>query len=226
MPVIGAEDWAAIRLTLVLATTTTVILLILCTPLAWWLARSQSLAATVVSATTTLPLVLPPTVLGFYLLVLMGDQGPIGSLTKSLGWGLIPFSFAGLLIASVLYSLPFSVQPLQQAFKEIGTRPLEVAASLRASPLDAFFTVVLPMAKPGFMTAAVMTFAHAVGEFGVVLMIGGNIPGRTRVISIQIFDHVEALEYPQAHWLAAGMLVFSFIVLFTLHLLNRRARPV
>lgn len=224
MAVIGAEDWAAIRLTLVLATTTTVILLILCTPLAWWLARSQSLAATVVSAITTLPLVLPPTVLGFYLLVLMGDQGPIGSLTKALGWGLIPFSFSGLLIASVLYSLPFSVQPLQQAFKEIGVRPLEVAASLRASPLDAFFTVVLPMAKPGFLTAAVMTFAHAVGEFGVVLMIGGNIPGRTRLISIQIFDHVEALEYPQAHWLAAGMLAFSFIVLFTLHLLNRRAR--
>lgn len=219
----GADDWSAIRLTLELATATTVILLLLSTPLAWWLARSRSLAATVVSAITTLPLVLPPTVLGFYLLLLMGDQGPIGHLTKSLGWGLLPFSFTGLLIASVIYSLPFSVQPLQQAFKEIGTRPLEVAASLRASPLDAFFSVVLPMAKPGIMTAAVMTFAHAVGEFGVVLMIGGNIPGRTRLISIQIFDHVEAFEYPQAHGLAAGMLSFTFVVLLALHLLNRKA---
>jgi molybdate transport system permease protein len=225
MPVLGVEDWAAVRLTLELATTATVILLIVSTPLAWWLARSRSLAATIVSAITTLPLVLPPTVLGFYLLVLMGDQGPIGALTKSLGWGLLPFSFAGLLIASILYSLPFSVQPLQQAFKEIGNRPLEVAASLRATPLDAFFTVVLPLAKPGFMTAAVMTFAHTVGEFGVVLMIGGNIPGKTRLLSIQVFDHVEALEYTQAHWLAAGMLAFSFIVLLSLHLLNRRARP-
>ena len=155
MPHIGAEDWAAVRLTLELAAAATAILLLLSTPLAWWLARSRSLAATIVSPITTLPLVLPPTVLGFYLLVLMGDQGPVGQLTKSLGWGLLPFSFAGLLVGSVLYSLPFSVQPLQQAFKEIGNRPLEVAASLRASPLDAFFTVVLPLAKPGFMTAAV-----------------------------------------------------------------------
>jgi len=222
MPALGAEGWAAIRLTLELALATTVILLGLATPLAWWLARSRSIGATVVSALTTLPLVLPPTVLGFYLLVLMGDEGPIGRLTKSLGWGLLPFSFAGLLIASILYSLPFAVQPLQQAFKEIGNRPLEVAASLRASPLDAFFTVVLPMARPGILTAAVMTFAHTVGEFGVVLMIGGNIPGKTRLISVQIFDHVEALEYTQAHWLSAGMLVFSFLVLFSLHLLTRR----
>jgi molybdate transport system permease protein len=220
----GADDWSAIRLTLELATATTIILLLLATPLAWWLARSRSIAATVISAVTTLPLVLPPTVLGFYLLVLMGEQGPLGRLTASLGWGLLPFSFAGLLIASVIYSLPFSVQPLQQAFREIGNRPLEVAASLRASPLDAFFSVVLPMARPGILTAAVMTFAHTVGEFGVVLMIGGNIPGKTRLISIQIFDHVEALEYPQAHWLAAGMLAFAFLVLLALHLLNRRAK--
>ena len=223
MSTFGADDWSAIRLTLELATATTVILLLLSTPLAWWLARSQSLGATVVSTITTLPLVLPPTVLGFYLLVLMGEQGPIGQLTRSLGWGLLPFSFTGLLIASVIYSLPFCVQPLQQAFKQIGNRPLEVAASLRASPLDAFFSVVLPMAKPGIMTAAVMTFAHAVGEFGVVLMIGGNIPGKTRLLSVQIFDHVEALEYPQAHWLAAGMLAFTFVVLLALHLLNRKA---
>jgi molybdate transport system permease protein len=221
---IGTEDWSAIRLTLELATATTVILLILATPLAWWLARSRSIGATIASTVTTLPLVLPPTVLGFYLLVLLGDQGPIGHLTQSLGWGLLAFSFPGLLIASILYSLPFTVQPLQQAFREIGTRPLEVAASLRASPLDAFFTVVLPMARPGILTAAVMTFAHSVGEFGVVLMIGGNIPGKTRLISIQIFDHVEALEYPQAHWLAAGMLGFTFVVLLALHLLNRRSR--
>jgi molybdate transport system permease protein len=223
MALFATEDWAAIRLTLELATATTVILLIVATPLGWWLARSRSLAAAIVGVVTTLPLVLPPTVLGFYLLVLMGDQGPIGQLTKFLGWGLLPFSFIGLLIASAVYSLPFAVQPLQQAFKEIGSRPLEVAASLRASPMDAFFTVVLPMARPGILTAAVMTFAHTVGEFGVVLMIGGNIPGRTRVISIQIFDHVEALEYPQAHGLAAAMLLFAFAVLFTVHLLNRRA---
>lgn len=219
----GPDDWSAIRLTLQLSSATTVILLVLSTPLAWWLARSHSIAATTVSAITTLPMVLPPTVLGFYLLVLMGDEGPVGALTKSFGWGLLPFSFTGLLIASILYSLPFAVQPLQQAFKEIGTRPLEVAASLRASPVDAFFTVVLPMARHGFLTAAVMTFAHTVGEFGVVLMIGGNIPGKTRPVSVQIFDHVEALEYPQAHALAASMVAFSFIVLFILHLLNRKA---
>ncbi len=221
-----ADDWSAILLTLKLATSTTLVLLLVGTPLAWWLARSRSLAGSIVGVVTTLPLVLPPTVLGFYLLVLMGEQGPIGQLTRSLGWGLLPFSFSGLLIASVLYSLPFAVQPLQQAFKAIGTRPLEVAATLRASPLDTFFSVVLPLARPGLITAAVMSFAHTVGEFGVVLMIGGNIPGRTRVVSVQIFDHVEALEYTQAHWLAGGLLAFSFTVLLALHLLNRRgARP-
>ena len=217
----SADDWAAIRLTLQLAGATTAILLLLGTPLAWWLARSRSIAASVVGVLATLPLVLPPTVIGFYLLVLLGAHGPLGQLTKALGWGLLPFSFSGLLLASVLYSLPFAVQPLQQAFKAIGPRPLEVAATLRASPLDTFFSVVLPLARPGLITAAVMSFAHTVGEFGVVLMIGGNIPGRTRVVSVQIFDHVEALEYQQAHWLAGGMLAFSFTVLLALHLLNR-----
>ncbi|MEW9898405.1 molybdate ABC transporter permease subunit [Chitinivorax sp. PXF-14] len=217
----SADDWSAILLTLKLATSTTLVLLVAGTPLAWWLARSRSLAGSIVGVVTTLPLVLPPTVIGFYLLVLMGEQGPIGQLTRHLGWGLLPFSFSGLLIASVLYSLPFAVQPLQQAFKAIGTRPLEVAATLRASPLDTFFSVALPLARPGLITAAVMSFAHTVGEFGVVLMIGGNIPGRTRVVSVQIFDHVEALEYTQAHWLAGGLLAFSFSVLLALHLLNR-----
>ena len=217
----SADDWAAIRLTLQLAGATTAILLLLGTPLAWWLARSRSIAASVVGVLATLPLVLPPTVIGFYLLVLLGAHGPLGQLTRALGWGLLPFSFSGLLLASVLYSLPFAVQPLQQAFKAIGPRPLEVAATLRASPLDTFFSVVLPLAQPGLITAAVMSFAHTVGEFGVVLMIGGNIPGRTRVVSVQIFDHVEALEYQQAHWLAGSMLAFSFTVLLALHLLNR-----
>jgi len=220
------DDWAAILLTLKLASATTAILLLLGIPLAWWLARSRHPGAAVVGTLVTLPLVLPPTVLGFYLLVLMGEQGPLGRLTTALGWGLLPFSFSGLLIASVLYSLPFAVQPLQQAFKAIGSGPLEAAATLRASPLDTFFAVVLPLARPGLITAAVMSFAHTVGEFGVVLMIGGNIPGATRVVSVQIFDHVEALEYPQAHWLSAGMLLFSFAVLLALQLINRRAeRP-
>lgn len=220
------DDWAAILLTLKLASATTAILLLLGIPLAWWLARSRHPGAAVVGTLVTLPLVLPPTVLGFYLLVLMGEQGPLGRLTTALGWGLLPFSFSGLLIASVLYSLPFAVQPLQQAFKVIGSGPLEAAATLRASPLDTFFAVVLPLARPGLITAAVMSFAHTVGEFGVVLMIGGNIPGATRVVSVQIFDHVEALEYPQAHWLSAGMLLFSFAVLLALQLINRRAeRP-
>lgn len=220
---VSSDDWSAILLTLKLASATTAILLLLGIPLAWWLARSRHPGSSVVGTLVTLPLVLPPTVLGFYLLVLMGEQGPLGRLTTALGWGLLPFSFSGLLIASVLYSLPFAVQPLQQAFKAIGERPLEVAATLRASPLDTFFSVVLPLARPGVLTAAVMSFAHTVGEFGVVLMIGGNIPGTTRVVSVQIFDHVEALEYPQAHWLAGGMLLFSFVVLLVLQLIHRRA---
>lgn len=216
-----ADDWAAIRLTIELATLVTVLLLILATPIAWWLARTRSAWKRPVAAVVTLPIVLPPTVLGFYLLVLLGAEGPLGRLTQALGIGLLPFTFGGLVIASIFYSLPFAVQPLQQAFEAIGERPLEVAATLRASPLDAFFSVVLPLARPGFATAAVMSFAHTVGEFGVVLMIGGNIPGKTRVISVEIYDHVEAMEYAQAHWLAGGLLVFSFLVLLAVQRINR-----
>jgi molybdate transport system permease protein len=171
-----------------------------------------------------MPLVLPPTVIGFYLLVAMGPNGPVGQFTQSLGLGLLPFSFAGLLLGSVIYSLPFVVQPLQNAFEALGDGPLEAAATLRASPLDTFLHVVLPLAKPGYLSASVMGFAHTVGEFGVVLMIGGNIPGQTRVLSVQIYDHVEALEYAQAHGLAAGMVLFSFVALFALYLLNPTGR--
>lgn len=219
---LSSDDWAAIWLTAKLAALTTVILLILATPLAWWLARSQSLASKLIAAVVTLPLVLPPTVLGFYLLLALGSQGPIGQLTQALGLGLLPFTFGGLLLASLIYSLPFAVQPLQQAFQAIGTGPLEAAATLRASPRDTFFSVVLPLARPGLLTAAVMSFAHTVGEFGVVLMIGGNIPHETRLISVQLYDRVEALEYAQAHWLAGGLLLFSFLVLLVVQLLNRR----
>lgn len=211
------DDWAAIRLTLALAATTTAVLLLLGTPVAWWLARTPSRLKAVVGAVVSLPLVLPPTVLGFYLLVLLGPNGVGGQLTQVLGLGLLPFSFPGLVVASVLYSTPFVVQPLQQAFEAIGTRPLEVAATLRAGPWDTFFAVVLPLARPGFVTATILGFAHTVGEFGVVLMIGGNIPDKTRVVSVQIYDHVEALEYAQAHWLAGGMVVFSFLVLLALY---------
>ena len=208
---------AAIWLTLKLATITTVILLIVGTPIAWWLARTHSKWKGVIGAVVALPLVLPPTVLGFYLLIALGPHGPVGQLTQFLGWGILPFTFAGLVVASVFYSMPFVVQPLQQAFEAIGARPLEVAATLRASPWDAFFTVVLPLAKPGFITASILGFAHTVGEFGVVLMIGGNIPEKTRVVSVQIYDHVEALEYAEAHVLAGGMLLFSFLVLLALY---------
>ncbi|MDF3035276.1 MAG: modB [Paucimonas sp.] len=221
---IEAEDWGAILLTIKLATVVTILLLLIGTPLAWWLARTRSRLKAAVGAVVALPLVLPPTVLGFYLLVSMGPEGPIGRLTSLLGIGILPFSFAGLVIASVFYSLPFAVQPLQNAFEAIGNRPLEAAATLRASPLDAFFSVAVPLARPGFMTAAILGFAHTVGEFGVVLMIGGNIPDKTRVISVQIYDHVEALEYAKAHWLAGGMLVFSFVVLFTLYTFNPSRR--
>ncbi len=210
----------AVTLTLKLAALTTLILLLLGTPLAWWLARTRSRVKGAVGALVALPLVLPPTVLGFYFLVTMGPDGPIGRLTQSLGIGLLPFSFAGLVAGSVIYSMPFVVQPLQNAFEAIGDAPLEAAATLRASPLDTFFSVVLPLARPGYLTAIVMGFAHTVGEFGVVLMIGGNIPGKTRVISVQIYDHVEALEYTQAHWLAGGMMAFSFVVLLALYVLN------
>jgi molybdate transport system permease protein len=220
---LDAADLAAVRLTLELATVVTVLLLVVGTPIAWWLARTRSRLRHAVGAIVALPLVLPPTVIGFYLLLLLGPHGPVGRLTEALGIGLLPFSFGGLVLASVCYSLPFVVQPLQNAFEAIGPRPLEVAATLRASPWDAFWSVAVPLARPGFLSGAVLGFAHTVGEFGVVLMIGGNIPDRTRVVSVQIYDHVEALEYAQAHWLAGGMLAFSFVVLLALYTLNPQA---
>ena len=219
---LNLEAWAAVRLTLELAAWATLILLVLATPLAWWLSQTQSRWRAPISALVTLPLVLPPSVLGFYLLVAMGPQGPLGHITQALGWGVLSFTFTGLLIGSVIFSLPFAVQPMQHAFESMGTRPMEVAVTLRASPVDAFFTVALPLAKPGILTAAILSFAHTVGEFGVVLMIGGNIPGKTRVVSTQIYGHVEAMEYAQAHWLAGGMLVFSFAVLLALSMMRKR----
>ncbi|HEJ1546928.1 molybdate ABC transporter permease subunit [Pseudomonas aeruginosa] len=215
---------AAIWLTIELASLTTLLLLLIGTPIAWWLARTRSWLKGPIGAVVALPLVLPPTVIGFYLLVSMGPNGFIGQLTQSLGLGTLPFTFAGLVVGSVFYSLPFVVQPLQNAFEAIGEKPLEAAATLRASPVDRFFSVVLPLARPGFVTAAILGFAHTVGEFGVVLMIGGNIPEKTRVVSVQIFDHVEAMEYAQAHWLAGGMVAFSFVVLLALYS-GRRRRP-
>ena len=223
---ISPDAWQAIWLTIQLATLTTIILLGIATPLAWWLSQTDSKWRAPIAALVTLPLVLPPTVLGFYILVLLGPQGWIGMLTQSLGIGLLSFSFSGLLIGSIIFSLPFAVQPIQYAFEAIGNRPMEVAATLRAKPLDAFINVALPLAKPGLLTAAVLSFAHTVGEFGVVLMIGGNIPGQTRVVSTQIFGYVEAMEYTQAHWLAAGMVVFSFGVLIALSLLKKRTDRV
>ena len=219
---ISPEDWNAIGLTLRLAGISTLVLLLLSSPLAWWLARSRSVWRAPVAALTSLPLVLPPTVLGFYLLVTLGPDGPLGRLTLLMGLGTLPFSFAGLVVGSVVYSLPFAVQPLLHAFQNMGNRPLELAATLRASPLDAFFSVALPLAWPGFVSAAVLSFAHTIGEFGMVLMMGGNIPGQTRVLSTQIYGHVEAMAYAQAHALAAGMLVFSFAVLLGLNLLKKR----
>jgi molybdate transport system permease protein len=207
------SDLLAIWLTIKLAGFVTLILLLIGTPIAWWLARTKVWWKGPIAAVVALPLVLPPSVLGFYLLLTMGPNGFVGQLTQALGVGLLPFTFWGLVIASVFYSLPFMVQPLQNAFEAIGERQLEVAATLRASPLDVFFTVAIPMSKPGFITASILTFAHTVGEFGVVLMIGGNIPGVTRVASVQIYDHVEALEYMQAHSLSIVMLIFSFVVL-------------
>ncbi len=221
---LSQDDLQAIALTLKLASLATVLLLVIATPLAWWLAHSRSRLAAVVGAVATLPLVLPPTVLGFYLLVALGPQGWGGKLTQSLGLGLLPFTFGGLVVASVIYSLPFAVQPLQRAFEAMGRRPMEVAATLRAGPVDAFFHVALPLARPGLLTAAILSFAHTVGEFGVVLMIGGNIPAQTRVVSTQIYGHVEALAYTQAHWLSAGMVAFSFVVLVALGLVERRAK--
>lgn len=220
----NAEDFAAIWLTLKLATIVTSLLLFLGTPIAWWLARTKSWLKGPVGAVVALPLVLPPTVIGFYMLLAMGPYGPLGKLTSFLGLGALPFTFPGIVLASVCYSMPFVVQPIQNAFEAMGERPLEAAATLRASPLDAFFTIALPLAKPGFITAAILGFAHTIGEFGVVLMIGGNIPGKTRLVSVQIYDHVEAMQYTRAHWLAGGMLIFSFIVLLGIY--TRRKEKV
>ena len=217
-----SEDLAAILLTLQLASVTTVLLLFLATPIAWWLAHTQSGWRAPIAALVALPLVLPPTVLGFYLLIALGPLGPVGQFTQWAGWGSLAFSFSGLVLGSTIYSLPFAVQPLVNAFEAMGSRPMEVAATLRANKLDAFFTVAIPLAKPGFVMAAMLSFAHTVGEFGVVLMIGGNIPEKTRVVSTQIYGHVEAMEYAQAHGLAGVMLVFSFLVLLVLSWTNRR----
>jgi molybdate transport system permease protein len=222
----SAADLQAVWLTLQLASLTTLLLLLLATPLAWWLAHTASRWRAPIGAVVALPLVLPPTVLGFYLLVFLGPNGPGGEFTQLLGLGTLPVTFWGLLLGSLVYSLPFAVQPLQHAFEAVGTRPMEVAATLRARPLDAFLTVALPLARPGFVTAAVLTFAHTIGEFGMVLMMGGNIPGQTQVVSTQIYGHVEAMEYAQAHWLAGGMVVFAFVVLLGLALLNRRTARV
>ena len=215
------EDWSAVRLTAQLAALTTLLLLLIGTPIGWWLARTRSRFKPLVASVVTMPLVLPPSVMGFYLLLLMGPQGPLGELTQALGLGRLPFTFAGLVVASVLYSMPFVVQPLQQAFEAIPERTLEAAATLRAGPWDRFFSVALPLARPGFLTASVLGFAHTVGEFGVVLMIGGNIPGVTRVLSVAIYGHVEALEFVAAHRLAGGMVVFAMVVLVALYMLSR-----
>jgi molybdate ABC transporter permease protein len=214
--------WQAIWLTLKVATLTTALLLVLGVPLAWWLARSRSWISRPVSALVSLPLVLPPSVLGFYLLVLMGPNGPVGQVTQAVGLGTLPFTFTGLVVGSVLYSLPFMVQPVHAAMQNLGERPLEAAATLRASPMDTFWSVVLPLCRPSLVTGAIMSFAHTVGEFGVVLMIGGNIPGATQMISVAIYDHVESLEYAQAHVLSAMMLGFAFVVVLLAHSLNRR----
>jgi molybdate transport system permease protein len=219
-------DLTALAITLKLALIATLILLVLGTPLAWWLARTRWRFKFLLEAVVALPLVLPPTVLGFYLLVALGPHGPVGGLVERLGGRPPAFSFTGLVIGSIIYSMPFVVQPLQDAFRTIGSRPLEVAATLRASPLDSFFTVAVPLARPAFLTAAVLGFAHTVGEFGVVLMIGGNIPGKTQVVSIAIYEHVEGLEYAHAHWLSGALLLMSFILLIVVYALNRRFRVV
>ncbi|MBC80121.1 MAG: molybdate ABC transporter permease subunit [Gammaproteobacteria bacterium] len=221
----NGPDLIALLVTLKLALVSTFILLLAGTPVAWWLSRTEWRFRFLIEAVVALPLVLPPTVLGFYLLVALSPAGPIGAVTSALGLGSLAFSFSGLVIGSVIYSMPFVIQPLQDAFRAIGPRPLEVAATLRAPPLDRFFTIVLPLAKPGFITATVLGFAHTLGEFGVVLMIGGNIPGETRVVSIAIYDHVEMLEYTRAHLLAGGLLLLSFLML-TLVYRNRGFRMV
>ena len=220
--IISEQDLTALWVTIKLASVSTLVLLIIGTPIAWWLSRSQWRFKFIIEAIIALPLILPPTVLGFYLLISLGPNGPIGGLVNLLGGAPLAFTFTGLVIGSVFYSMPFVVQPLQNAFSSIGSRHLEVAATLRASPPDRFFTIVIPMAKPGFITASVLGFAHTLGEFGVVLMIGGNIPGSTQVASIAIYDHVEALEYGQAHWLAGSLLLLSFLLLVVVYGANRR----
>lgn len=217
------SDWQAIELTVKLATTVTVLLILLATPLAWWMARSKSWLKNVIAAVVTLPLILPPTVLGFYLLLAFSPTGFVGEFANAFGVVNLVFSFWGLVMGSMIYSLPFVVQPLYMAFQNIDERPLEVAATLRAGPIDRFFSVVLPLSKAGFITAAVLGFAHTVGEFGVVLMIGGNIPGETRVMSVQIYDYVEALEYGRAHIQAGILLGFSFVILLLLQLLQPKS---
>jgi molybdate transport system permease protein len=223
---LNEADITALAITLKLALVSTLILLLLGTPLAWWLARTRWRFKFIPEAIVALPLVLPPTVLGFYLLLALGPHGPVGGLVESLGGRPLAFTFTGLVIGSIIYSMPFVVQPLQDAFSAIGRRPMEVAATLRASPLDRFFTVAVPLARPGFFTAAVLGFAHTIGEFGVVLMIGGNIPGETRVASIAIYDHVEGLEYAHAHWLSGALLLISFLLLIVVYGVNRRFRMV
>jgi molybdate transport system permease protein len=220
----AGELWPPIRLTLMLASISTVVLLIVATPIAWWLAQSRARWKEAVAAIVALPLVLPPTVLGFYLLLALGPNGPGGWLARFIGSRSLAFTFEGLVIGSILYSMPFVVQPIRNAFEAIGPRPLEVAATLRAKPWDAFWTVAIPLARPGFVTGGVLGFAHTVGEFGVVLMIGGNIPGETKVLSIAIYDYVESLQWAQAHVLAGGMLVFSFVVILSMMVLEKRIR--
>ena len=219
---LNPDDLTALWITIKLASITSLILLLLGTPLAWWLAHTRSAFKPVIDAIVTLPLILPPTVLGFYLLIALGPKGPIGRLVELAGGQPLAFTFSGLVIGSVVYSFPFVVRPLQDAFANIGNRPLEVAATLRARPIDIFFTVVLPLARPGYITAVVLGFAHTLGEFGVVLMIGGNIPGATQVLSISIYDHVEVLEYGRAHLLSGILLVLSFVLLLSVYALNRR----
>lgn len=218
------SDLTALAITLKMALLTTLILLLLGTPLAWWLARTRWRFKFLLEAVIALPLVLPPTVLGFYLLITLGPHGPVGELMESLGGRPLAFTFTGLIIGSVIYSMPFVIQPLQSAFAAVGRRPLEVAATLRASPLDRFFTIAVPLARHGFLTAVVLGFAHTVGEFGVVLMIGGNIPGETQVVSIAIYDHVEGMDYTHAHWLSGGLLLASFLMLMVVYAINRRFR--
>jgi molybdate transport system permease protein len=226
MPELSPQDWQAIAVTLKLCTLTTVILLVLATPLAWWLAHRQSPSRTVVQALVALPLVLPPTVLGFYLLIVLGPRGPVGQTLEAMGLTHLAFSFEGILVASVIYSLPFAVQPLMEAFRHLGTRPVEVAASLGAGPLDRLFTIILPLCRGGFIVAATLTFAHTLGEFGVILMLGGSIPGETQVLSVLIYDYAEAMDYAAAHRLSLGLLVFAFVVLVAVYSFNRRVDGV